>query len=68
MAQIARTEADKATNPARNASDKVAELGKRIDAARQPAKPRTLPERLPVCSAGSRCRGRGGAETAAPRR
>ena len=29
MAQIARTEADKATNPAKNASDNVAELGKR---------------------------------------
>ena len=50
MAQIARTEADKATDAAKTASDNVAELGKRTterrprSCARPPAKPRTRHE------------------------
>ena len=62
MAQIARPEADKAADAARNARNEVAELGKQMTDKAAGQAENVARRRLPVRSSGGRCRGRGGAE------
>ena len=49
MAQIAKTEADKAASSAKNAGDKIAELGKQITDKAAGQAENACPQRLPVC-------------------
>ena len=69
MAQIAKTEADKAASSAKYAGDKIAELGKQaadkaaeITLRRCPPGRDLYPRGLSICAPDGRCRGRGRAE------
>ena len=61
MAQIARTEADKAASSAKNAGDKIAEMGKQITDKAAVQAENVVRGGFQSATSGGRCRGRGGA-------